>query len=260
MSVELFRNSYSQRKSPTQRNYGRSREDAAHTRAAFSAGRLPAGRMVAPESYPIIQGVIDAVAPDLQGYAKLFASDRCRLSVVSFYRFTRHHRRMGPPTNMITELIPSAAEPIEARLASLALFGPRYATIDHRQKVVGGKLGINVISEELIEEEKQYAKEFANANFPLRDYPNDRQYIPHLSIADIYTGADIVADPRNIRKLNLQAALGMASTLRIVLDPVNNELSQDSTSSYMPLDSASNGLDGCWANQTAPAELALISS
>ncbi len=184
----------------------------------------------------------------------------CGVTVVGLGRICSEQKRYGPGTDYITDRIESAAYAIEAGLGSLAIYGQKFRHVKGHERLVGGKLCLKLVSQNLLKEEKMYCDEFSEANLPLREQPFGRQFSPHCTLGNVVNQAEMLNDPRSIKKLNNIVASAVGHNQAFILEPVRrfDQSTEGSMDMYMPAVNASNGFDGCWRRQTVAEAHALI--
>lgn len=194
------------------------------TQQANYRGIFAVRREISPVSYGTMQKVADSLSPELHNAARIFDVRSIGVTVIGFSRFDRRHCGKGPKTASITEQISTAHRPLEVRLGNLAVYG---AEINYKNnKLISGKhkLAVEVYSEDLIHEEREFEAAFEDAGYPLkREHNGDGTYAPHLSVALLY--GDYVgqfADPRTLSKLDAISGLGRACGQSITLNPVSD--------------------------------------
>ena len=171
-------------------------------------------RPLSPDSQQLLHRFSCILQSELHNSGRLFNPRSLGVTVVGFSRFNKRHKGIGPPTKRITAEVESCHHPINnVRLGSLAIFGSSFK----------GKLGINLISEELVNEAANLEGVFKEKGFPLRKDPNgDSSLTPHCSIALLYNdNLGHFQDDRTLAKLTQMIGLEKGITQSITLDPVS---------------------------------------
>lgn len=188
-------------------------------REANSRGVFAVRRKVSPESFGVLEKIGESLRPELTNTGTLSEVRSLGVTVIALSRI-KHDR--VPSTSSITEQVKSASQPIEAKLGGLAIFGAELRAKDSAKNVRPRKLGVRIISDELVKEAADYEVQFEAEGCPLVDDRNGYGYYePHLSIALIYGDyLRYFQDPRMLRKLGAITNLSNTCGLPIVLNPV----------------------------------------
>ena len=180
-------------------------------------GIVAARRMVSPNSYFVFNRLSSELKPELSKVAYASYSHNLGVSILSFYRL--NHIADVPPTDSITELIASTATQLEVRLGRLAFFSKKLSNLDETDftTIVGAKLAVELISDELYEEARRYESEYASRGIELQNYPGDGEFHAHCSLAHITANAGYFKNPDTLLSLNQSASL---ITCNAVLMPI----------------------------------------
>lgn len=194
-----------------------------HVGRANERGIVAARRPVSQASLPLMERVIESLDSELAGCGRVISARDCGVTVVGFYHFDKRIRSEGPSTRSVSKNIASTFHPLEVGLGSLAFYGQKYKVHGKYQELIGGKLAIELMSGELMEEEARYRKEYVRRGAPLREHPLSRGYCPHISVAVVFNQARELSDPRSIKRMNAAIGLGRCSMESLILDPVLRE-------------------------------------
>ncbi len=169
-------------------------------------------RKISPASLSLMQSIEVKLLPELHNVGRLFDAHMLGVTVIGFSRFDKRHRGIGPSTASISEKITSTKMPLEVVLGRLAVYGSE----------LKAKLGIDIFSDELINEELEYESCFSAADFPLKDdYNSNGSYKPHVSLALMYgDNFGYFKDKKLLARLDSVAGLGANCDKRITLEPV----------------------------------------
>ena len=158
-------------------------------------------RPIAPESREVFDVVESTLSPYLEGGGgRIFTENTLGVTVIGASLFSENHYLKGPATCGVLERIPSAKENIATVIGSLALFG-------------GGKnlnkLGFELTSPELIQENALLHGVYSDLGFPLRSTRfAGSSYNSHCSIAILYSDQIGRFDnPDILRKLDRTIAI-----------------------------------------------------
>lgn len=192
-------------------------------RHSVQGGVVAARRKISPLSYPVFDQLKNGLEQELNMSVHLSSSRDLGVSVLSFYRL--NHIVDVPPTNTITELISSAATPIEVRLGRLAFYGKKLSGIEALDFTtrIGVKLAVDLISDELHQEAQQYEDEYVSRGIKLQAYPGDGEYHAHCSLAHITAPAGYFKNPDSLANLSQSTILKETiSSSSVVLMPIRH--------------------------------------
>lgn len=219
-------------------------------------------RPVSPESYPLFATMFAQLNSEL-GYAgKVFNMRDLGVSIVRLAQLSSDILLQGRPIDLVTEHIETASKPLEVGLGRLAVYGKKYAGQCGQRKPISANLVIELQDDGVLADEfHRYEKEYANDGMHLQVHSRaEIGYSPHCSIAVIRSNFDYLDNQYSLNRLSQAVHLG-SHQMSIKLDPVRRytKAPDPLTSTYSPLDAASNGLVGCCSRQTEATTPAVAS-